>query len=199
MSYDPYPSYQAPPPPPHRPPADPFPPFGRQPSPDGARHGPGQGRGAQRYPAHDERFPAYGRPLSAAERVRAGDPVPVYEDVFPDPDPGPAAGPSGETLALRPVTARQSDELAPLRAAYARQRRVAGATVFGFFALYVLLTVYVPSVSNAGPGDGPSLGLVLGLLQLPVTVGALIVHERTALRRVDPLVDRARARMEEGR
>ncbi len=159
------------------------------------------GRGAQRYPARDERFPAYGEPLSADGRPAAGDAVPVYDDVFPAPAPvAPAAvSPVLGSVTGQPRAARQAGDLAPLRAAYAWQRRVAGATVLGFFALYVLLTVYVPSATGVGLGRGLNLGIVLGLLQLPVTVAALIVYERAALRRIDPLVDRARARQEEGR
>ncbi|WP_108951646.1 DUF485 domain-containing protein [Streptomyces fragilis] len=131
----------------------------------------------------------------------------MYDDVFPAPaqapatapTPGPAATSASGSVNGQPRAARQADDVAPLRAAYAWQRRIAGATVLGFFALYVLLTVYVPSATGAGLGEGLNLGLVLGLLQLPVTVAALIVYERTALRRIDPLVDRARARREEGR
>jgi hypothetical protein len=125
----------------------------------------------------------------------------MYEEAFPASAPAasPAEAPTPGALAGRPRAGRQADGLAPLRAAYARQRRAAGATVLGFFSLYVLLAVYVPSVPNAGPDGGPSLGIVLGLLQLPVTVAALVVHERAALRRVDPLVEQARASREERR
>jgi uncharacterized membrane protein (DUF485 family) len=178
MSYDPYPSYQAPqqppppqpPPPRHVPQAHGFPSPGGQFAPAAGRPAPAGGRFAPQgawSAEHDEQFAAHG------ERF--------------------------EPFAAQPRGRRYHGELAPLRSAYRRQRRAAGLTLLGFFTLYVLLTVFLPSLAGARIGEGLSLGLLLVLLQLPLTVGALIVYERAARRRVDPLVDLARAPQGEDR
>ncbi len=43
---------------------------------------------------------------------------------------------------------------------------------------------------------GLSTGLLLGLCQLPVTCLALVLYERTARRRLDPLAERLRKQAE---
>jgi hypothetical protein len=82
--------------------------------------------------------------------------------------------------------------LEPLRAAHRRRRRASGAVLLGFAGLYVLPAVAAPSLPGLALGGGLSLGLLLVLLQLPLTVVALVVHERSARSRIDPLVDRYR-------
>ncbi|WP_176604110.1 DUF485 domain-containing protein [Streptomyces abyssomicinicus] len=181
MSYDPYPSYQAPPPPPPPPPSpspSPSPSPGRRVAPPG-EHFPLPGG---HVPAYGEYFPPPGGqfPPPGARFPGPGGQLPAHDEVFHPFD-------------AQPAPRRHAVDLEPLRAAYRGQRRVAGLTLLGFFALYVLLTVFAPSLADARPGGGLSLGLLLALLQLPLTMLALFAHEHTARRRVDPLVDRVRA------
>ncbi|MER5477094.1 DUF485 domain-containing protein [Streptomyces sp. NPDC002734] len=134
--------------------------------------------GVRRHPGREERYPA------------SGETFPAFGEPFP------AAGRQEQPSA---ASVRRSRELADLRAAYRRQRRVAGVTVLGFFALYILLTVYVPAAVNWRVAGGVNLGMLLGLLQLPLTVVALLVYQRTARAAVDPLVERVRGQAEEER
>ncbi|MFJ8330488.1 DUF485 domain-containing protein [Streptomyces sp. NPDC094437] len=79
-----------------------------------------------------------------------------------------------------------------LRRAGRRQRRVAALVALTPFALFLLVTVEVPSLMDrAAPGGLPT-GLLLALAQPPVTWLAVVLYEWSAHRFVDPLVRRAR-------
>ncbi|MGW5334602.1 DUF485 domain-containing protein [Streptomyces bauhiniae] len=79
-----------------------------------------------------------------------------------------------------------------LRRAYRWQRRVASLTALGYFAVFLTLTVKAPwLMTRPGPGGLPT-GLVLALVQIPVTWLAVLLYEATAYRLVDPLARRAR-------
>ncbi|MFF6803412.1 DUF485 domain-containing protein [Streptomyces sp. NPDC012616] len=86
---------------------------------------------------------------------------------------------------------RHSD-LRILRGAYRRQRRVATLTALGYFVVFLVLSAFAPSLMTATPAPGLPVGLLLALLQLPVTWLAIALYERTARRHVDPLADRIR-------
>ncbi|MGW0927287.1 DUF485 domain-containing protein [Streptomyces sp. NPDC002644] len=199
MSHDPYPSYQAPPPQPPQPPQPPpspgpFPAYAEETPVYGVRQYPA---GLDAFPAHGGGFPApddafapFGRPGRPGGQGSPG--VPGFPEVPGDPaDPGEPVPVPGRQQPSGP-SARQTRELAGLRDAYRRQRRVAGVTVLGFFALYILLTVYAPGLVGWRVADGLNLGLLLALLQLPLTVVVLVIHEHTAQSAVDPLVERVR-------
>jgi uncharacterized membrane protein (DUF485 family) len=79
-----------------------------------------------------------------------------------------------------------------LRGAYRWQRRVATLTALGYFMLFLLLSAFAPSLMTSEVTTGLPLGLLLGLLQVPVTCLAIWLYEHTARRRVDPLADRIR-------
>ncbi|MEV7202477.1 DUF485 domain-containing protein [Streptomyces griseoluteus] len=96
----------------------------------------------------------------------------------PTEPPGPRSGPH-RTLRM-------------LRRAYRWQRRVASLTALGYFAVFLTLTVEAPGLmTRPGPGGLPT-GLVLALVQIPVTWLAVLLYEATAYRLVDPLARRAR-------
>ncbi|MFF7468910.1 DUF485 domain-containing protein [Streptomyces sp. NPDC008092] len=79
-----------------------------------------------------------------------------------------------------------------LRRAHRWHRRVATVTALGYFAAFLTLTVKAPSLmARPGPGGLPT-GLVLALVQIPVTWLAVLLHEAAAHRFVDPLARRAR-------
>ncbi|MGW3287121.1 DUF485 domain-containing protein [Streptomyces sp. NPDC001002] len=79
-----------------------------------------------------------------------------------------------------------------LRRACRWQRRVATFAALGYFALFLALTVEVPELMTRPAPGGLPTGLVLALLQLPVTWLAVILYEFTARRYVDPLARRVR-------
>ncbi|MDT0571596.1 DUF485 domain-containing protein [Streptomyces sp. DSM 3412] len=102
----------------------------------------------------------------------------------PEPQPNPAAP-------RHPSLGHHSD-LRVLRGAYRWQRRVATLTALGYFVLFLLLSAFAPSFMTSEVSGGLSMGLLLGLLQVPVTCLAIWLYEHTARVRVDPLADRIR-------
>jgi len=83
-----------------------------------------------------------------------------------------------------------------LRSAYRWQRRTASLTAFGYFTLFLMLSAFAPSVMTTSVADGLPAGLLLALLQIPVTWLAIALYERTAHRHVDPIADRIRKQSE---
>ncbi|MFG2370788.1 DUF485 domain-containing protein [Streptomyces sp. NPDC048504] len=107
----------------------------------------------------------------------------------------PPPPPERRRLPRRPALGNHSD-LRILRGAYRRQRRVATTAALGYFCLFLGLSAFAPSLmSSTGTGGVPT-GLLLALVQLPVTWLATAFFERTARRRVDPLADRFRRQAE---
>ncbi|WP_406010950.1 DUF485 domain-containing protein [Streptomyces sp. NBC_00637] len=87
-------------------------------------------------------------------------------------------------------------DLRRLRRACRWQRRVATFAALGYFAVFLTLTVQAPSVmARLAPGGLPT-GLLLALVQLPVTWLAVLLYEFTARRYVDPLARRVHRRPE---
>ncbi|WP_406008500.1 DUF485 domain-containing protein [Streptomyces sp. NBC_00637] len=105
------------------------------------------------------------------------------------PPPRPPEPPRRRPADHAPL-GRHSD-LRVLRGAYRRQRRVATLTALGYFVVFLVLSAFAPSLMTGRVAGLPS-GLLLGLLQLPVTCLAIVLYERTARRHVDPLADRIR-------
>ncbi|MGX1131200.1 uncharacterized membrane protein (DUF485 family) [Streptomyces glaucescens] len=112
-----------------------------------------------------------------------------WQPVAPQPEP---AGPRRQ---LRAPLGHHSD-LRVLRGAYRWQRRVATLTALGYFTLFLILSAYAPSFMTADVTDGLPVGLLLALVQLPVTWLAIALYEHTARRYVDPLADRIRKQSE---
>jgi uncharacterized membrane protein (DUF485 family) len=83
-------------------------------------------------------------------------------------------------------------DLRVLRGAYRWQRRTATLTALGYFTLFLVLSAGAPGVMTRPVVDGIPAGLLLALLQLPVTWLAIALYEYTARLHVDPLADRIR-------
>ncbi|MFD7816044.1 DUF485 domain-containing protein [Streptomyces sp. NPDC059785] len=126
-------------------------------------------------------------------------PRPHHHDTSPAhatyPWQPPPPEPPGPRLPHRRPLGRHSD-LRVLRGAYRRQRRVAAFTALGYFTAFLLLSAFAPSVMTRRVPGGLPAGLLLGLLQIPVTCLAIWLYEYTARRRVDPLADRIRRQAE---
>ncbi|MER7565692.1 DUF485 domain-containing protein [Streptomyces sp. NPDC097941] len=118
-------------------------------------------------------------------------PYPTYPWQPPAPPPEPARHRPGH----RDPLGHHSD-LRILRSAYRWQRRTATLTALGYFTLFLVLSAYAPSFMASSVTDGLPTGLLLALLQLPVTWLAIAVYEHTARRYVDPLADRIRKQSE---
>ncbi|MFE2964650.1 DUF485 domain-containing protein [Streptomyces sp. NPDC059340] len=135
---------------------------------------------------------------------------PPYDPLYPPPHPSPHpsphyTSPSHLTYPWQPqppeperrrqprhhALGRHSD-IRVLRGAYRWQRRVATLTALGYFTLFLLLSAFAPGLMTSEVSGGLPTGLLLGLLQVPVTCLAIGLYEYTARRRVDPIADRIR-------
>ncbi|MET9391304.1 DUF485 domain-containing protein [Streptomyces sp. NPDC006624] len=136
-------------------------------------------------------------------------------DPPPSPYPRPDSSPSYATYSYEtyPWTPQQEPEPAErrsphhpalghhsdlrlLRGAYRWQRRTATLTALGYFVLFLLLSAFAPSFMTSTVTDGLPTGVLLALLQVPVTWAAIALYETTARRRVDPIADRIRRHAE---
>ncbi|CAL9485143.1 hypothetical protein SUDANB15_03102 [Streptomyces sp. enrichment culture] len=119
-----------------------------------------------------------------------GPPPPPRRNPYPrTPAPEPRRAP------LHPPLGHHSD-LRRLRSAYRWQRRTATLTALGYFVLFLILSASAPSFMTGTVTDGVPIGLLLALLQVPVTWLAIAMYEGTARRRVDPLADLIRRQTE---
>ncbi|MER6157201.1 DUF485 domain-containing protein [Streptomyces sp. NPDC001868] len=136
-------------------------------------------------------------------------PSPPHQPPYQHPYPPHTSSPSYRTYPWAPqepveIPAPRSAHHAPhaplghhsdlrvLRSAYRWQRRVATLTALGYFVLFLILSAFAPSFMTSEVSGGLSTGLLLGLLQVPVTCLAIWLYEYTARHRVDPLADRIR-------
>ena len=122
------------------------------------------------------------------------DPSQPYSTYPWQPSPAPPE-PATRHSRHRAPLGHHSD-LRILRSAYRWQRRTATLTALGYFTLFLVLSAYAPSFMASSVTDGLPTGLLLALLQLPVTWLAIGVYEHTARRYVDPLADRIRKQSE---
>ncbi|WP_370740978.1 DUF485 domain-containing protein [Streptomyces sp. Ncost-T10-10d] len=83
-------------------------------------------------------------------------------------------------------------DLRRLRTAYRLLRRTAALTALGYFVVFLLLSGFAKDLMDLPLFGGLNIGLTLGLCQLPVTLFAIALYERTARRTVDPLAARIR-------
>ncbi|MEU6773338.1 DUF485 domain-containing protein [Streptomyces sp. NPDC046759] len=125
---------------------------------------------------------------------RRYDPPPSADLTYPW-QPAPPQPPRPERRPPREPLGHHSD-LRVLRSAYRWQRRTATLTALGYFTLFLVLSACAPGVMTRTVADGMPAGLLLALIQLPVTWLAIALYERTARRHVDPLADRIRREAE---
>ncbi|MEU2550909.1 DUF485 domain-containing protein [Streptomyces sp. NPDC013313] len=121
-----------------------------------------------------------------------------YDPPHPPPYPWQPAPPEPVRPQRTPPRAPlgHHSDLRVLRGAYRWQRRTATLTALGYFTLFLVLSAYAPHVMTRDLVDGIPAGLLLALLQLPVTWLAIALYEHTARRHVDPLADRIRKEAE---
>jgi uncharacterized membrane protein (DUF485 family) len=129
-----------------------------------------------------------------------GDTPPSYDtsntyNTYPWQAPPPPQPPPRHRTPDHPPLGHHSD-LRILRSAYRWQRRVATLTALGYFTLFLILSAAAPGFMSSTVTDGLPAGLLLALIQLPVTWLAIGLYEYTARRYVDPLADRIRKQAE---
>ncbi|MFJ4081026.1 DUF485 domain-containing protein [Streptomyces iakyrus] len=138
------------------------------------------------YPYRPPDPPAYPSPSPSYD--------PYTYDTYPWA-PQEAAEPAGRRPQRHAALGHHSD-LRVLRSAYRWQRRVATLTALGYFVLFLILSAFAPSFMTSTVTDGLPTGLLLALVQVPVTWLAVALYEQTARRRVDPIADRIRKHAE---
>ncbi|WP_078629337.1 DUF485 domain-containing protein [Streptomyces sp. 142MFCol3.1] len=114
---------------------------------------------------------------------------------YPWQPPPAQHAPEPRRMPRRQALGHHSD-IRLLRGAYRWQRRVATLTALGYFVLFLTLSAFAPSLMTNTVSGGLSTGLLLGLLQVPVTCLAIGLYEYTARRTVDPIADRIRKQTE---
>ena len=117
---------------------------------------------------------------------------PTYPWAPQEPEPQPPRQPNRH----RHTALGQHSDLRLLRTAYRWQRRVATLTALGYFTLFLVLSASAPSLMTSEVTEGLPLGLLLGLIQVPVTCAAVALYEYTARRGVDPIAERMRRQAE---
>ncbi|MFE0794280.1 DUF485 domain-containing protein [Streptomyces mutabilis] len=159
------------------------------------------------FPSHPHRPPPppYRAPYDQPSPPPYQPPPPPYRPPYDQPPPPPHqpppppfghATPTPHRAPRRPPLGHHSD-LRVLRTAYRWQRRTATLTALGYFTLFLFLSAYAPGfMTGTSPVGGLPTGLLLALLQLPVTWLAIALYEHTARRHVDPLADRIRKEAE---
>ncbi|MEV5437892.1 DUF485 domain-containing protein [Streptomyces sp. NPDC052682] len=134
--------------------------------------------------SHDP-FPHHPRPPHDASP-----PYPIHP-TYPWQPPAPPPEPDTRRAPRRPAVGHHSD-LRLLRGAYRRQRRTATLTALGYFVLFLVLSAAGPSFMTSTVTAGLPTGLLLALVQVPVTWLAVALYEHTARRRLDPIAERIR-------
>ncbi|MGW7525618.1 DUF485 domain-containing protein [Streptomyces sp. NPDC054783] len=138
---------------------------------------------------YDPPHPAYGPPLPY-------DPPPPASLTYPWQPPPPPPQPARPDRRPTHEPLGHHSDLRVLRSAYRWQRRTATITALGYFTLFLVLSASAPGVMTRPVADGIPAGLLLALIQLPVTWLAIALYEHTARRHVDPLADRIRKEAE---
>ncbi|MFB6988447.1 DUF485 domain-containing protein [Streptomyces sp. NPDC056230] len=138
------------------------------------------------YPSRPERLPKPSR--------RHQPPPPYHPDYllpWQSSHPSPPAEEPDAPAAPASSATRHGD-LRRLRTAYRLLRRITTLTALGYFIAFLLLSGFAKDLMDRPLFGGLNLGLALGLCQLPVTLLAVVLYERTARKTVDPLAARIR-------
>ncbi|MET7689566.1 DUF485 domain-containing protein [Streptomyces sp. NPDC005483] len=105
------------------------------------------------------------------------------------PSPAAVAGRTGSGTRQRSWSSYHR-ALRVLRRACRWQRRVATLVALGYFAVFLTLTVRAPALMARPSLGGLPTGLLLAVVQIPVTWLAVLLFEYSARRFVDPLARR---------
>ncbi|MCH6160705.1 DUF485 domain-containing protein [Streptomyces marispadix] len=97
------------------------------------------------------------------------------------------------------MPARADTELVRLRSAYRWLRRSMTLGVLGYFTVWLAMAAYLPNLMAQSVAGSVNLGVLLGLLLIPITLLTIISYELFARVTVDPISHRVRIADEEER
>jgi uncharacterized membrane protein (DUF485 family) len=121
-------------------------------------------------------------------------PVPPAAPAPPPEEPAPRATPDSSAY----LAVEQSPEFAELRKALRSFVFPATVAFFAWYALYVILSAYARDFMGTKIVGNINVALVFGLLQFASTFVIAWLYARYASRRLDPLADQLRARVQDG-
>ncbi|MGW0207183.1 DUF485 domain-containing protein [Streptomyces sp. NPDC003233] len=146
------------------------------------------------HPPYEPPRPPYRPPHRAHGAPSPYDPPPSASLTYPWQPPPPQPTRPDRRPPREPLG--HHSDLRVLRSAYRWQRRTATLTALGYFTLFLVLSATAPGVMTRTVADGIPAGLLLAVIQIPVTWLAIALYEHTARRHVDPLADRIRKQAE---
>ena len=146
------------------------------------------------HPPYEPPRPPYQPPRPAYGAPSPYDPPPSGSLTYPWQPPPPQPTRPDRRPPREPLG--HHSDLRVLRSAYRWQRRTATLTALGYFTLFLVLSATAPGVMTRTVADGIPAGLLLAVIQIPVTWLAIALYEHTARRHVDPLADRIRKEAE---
>jgi uncharacterized membrane protein (DUF485 family) len=121
-------------------------------------------------------------------------PVPPAAPAPPPDEPPPRATPDASSY----LAVEQSPEFAQLRKALRSFVFPMTVVFFAWYALYVILSAYARDFMGTKIVGNINVALVFGLLQFASTFVIAWLYARYASRRLDPLADQLRARVQDG-
>jgi uncharacterized membrane protein (DUF485 family) len=110
-----------------------------------------------------------------------------------------AAQPSARSGASGYETVRASRDFFTIRRRFESFVVPACATFLIWYFLFVIIAVFAPGFMRVDVFDDINVGLCFGVLQFVSTFAIALSYRRWAQRRLDPLSDRLRQRLETGR
>lgn len=119
----------------------------------------------------------------------------------------PSRGKASGTEAAQPARSRASgyEAVRASRDFWTIQRRFSSFVVpacvllLGWYFLFVIVAVFAPGFMRVSVFGAVNVGLCFGVLQFASTFAIAVGYRRWARRRLDPLTDRLRDRLERGR
>lgn len=114
----------------------------------------------------------------------------------PQEPTAPTAEPTAEETAALWETAQESPEFARLRKAVRSFIFPTTVAFLAWYLTYVLCTAYARPFMNTQVFGNINVGLIFGLLQFVSTFTIAVVYARYADRKMDPLADDLRAKIE---
>lgn len=112
---------------------------------------------------------------------------------------GPAVPPRGRGSGLGFEAVRASRDFWTIRRRFGSFVGPACALFIGWYFLYVVIAVFAPRFMRTSVFGDVNVGLCFGVLQFVSTFVIAASYRRWARRRLDPLSDRLRNRLEGGR
>jgi len=139
--------------------------------------------------------PSRGNAGSTADSYQS----PPWSDAPPWNVGGAAAAQPGRTSAIGYEAVRASRDFWTIQRRYGSFVRPVCTLFIIWYFLFVVIAVFAPGFMRISVFGDVNVGLCFGVLQFVSTFAIAVSYRRWARRRLDPLADRLRQRLEGGR